>query len=108
MGYYTPQPRDIENQVIDNAISGIPYVQNFTVASGTWTGIYTNVDTKNIILQSRSDYSWMFSTVASGVPYFTVKKGGAIQARLVTVSGTLVGYVSTSQPTEVIELMQGR
>lgn len=106
--YYSPQPRDIENEVVAGGIFGIPLIQNYTVASGTWIPVYTNVDTKDIVLQSRSTYSWKFSTVASGVPYFTVKNGGAIQGRMVMVSGTLIGYVSTSQTSEVFELMQGR
>jgi hypothetical protein len=100
-------PKDIENTPIVDGISSIPYIQIFTVVSGGWTEISTNCDTKNIILQSREVQTWFFATESGTNAYLTLRNGAALQSRFVSVSGTLIGWVSSDYDI-TMELGQGR
>jgi hypothetical protein len=100
-------PKDIENTPIVDGISSIPYIQTFTVVSGSWTAVTTNCDTKNIILQPRTEDTWFFATESGTNNYLTVRNGAALQSRLVTVSGTIVGWTSANIAL-TMELAQGR
>jgi hypothetical protein len=106
MSIIYPLPKDIENTPIEG-ISSIPYIQNFTVTSGTWVDLTTSVDIKNFILQCRTSDTWFFATASGSSTYFSVKLGGAMGARLVTTSGTSLGWAS-SNTSVIIEMMQGR
>jgi hypothetical protein len=99
-------PKDIENTPIVDGISSIPEIQIFTVVSGSWTAISTNVPTKNIILQPRTEVTWMFATASGSDNYLTARNGASLQCRFVSASGTLIGWAS-SDYNITMELAQG-
>jgi hypothetical protein len=100
------QPKDSEQQIIDNAISSIPQVATFvTSASGEWVSVVLSRDTLNIILQPRTQVTWFFSTTSGG-NHFTMWNGAALQSRLVSVSGTIIGWAASNQGI-IFELLQG-
>jgi hypothetical protein len=102
-----PQPTDISNTPLQGTLNGIPYIQNVTTQSGEWTAItLTFEESKQLILQSRSQITWLYSTTSGG-DYFTVRAGGAIEAPIVATSGTLICWVMPEQDT-IFELLVGR
>jgi hypothetical protein len=103
----THLPHDVGENVIQG-ISGIPFIDNFqVVTSGSWTAIQVRTDeSKQIILQPRLAIDWFVST-SSGGTYFTFRGGAALQAPVVTTSGTTICWVSANQ-SATFELLVGR
>lgn len=106
----SPQPKDIENITIHGGIYSIPAIQNIATTSGSWFPVNLEQETKHILLQPRpldqEEFpSWLFAT-SSGGNYFTIRNGGAIEASVVAVSGTTIGWVSSNYDL-TYELMVG-
>jgi hypothetical protein len=100
-----PLPSDVSDNPIYGAISQVARVQNITLSSGTWLPVYSTGDIKKFIVQARDNYAWKMSTT-SGNEYFTIREGAAFLTDLVTVSGTLLFWVSSSFDT-TLELVEG-
>ena len=102
-----PQPLDISNVPLQGTLNGVPMVQNITTYSGEWYPVILEFEeSKQMILQSRGQTDWYFST-SSGGDYFTFHSGAAMQAPIVATSGTLIGWVA-SDTDMVFELLVGR
>jgi hypothetical protein len=104
---FKPQPSDISNTPLQGTLNGIPLIQNLTTYSGEWYPIILEFEeSKQMILQPRLAVDWYFSTTSGG-NYFTLRQGAALQAPIVTTSGTTIGWVSCNQNV-VFELLTGR
>jgi hypothetical protein len=102
-----PLPKDIEQTTVFDGISGIPKIIVLTVPAGEWVPITTNIDIKNFIIQPRLDITCYFATSSGSSDYLSLKNGACLQARVVAVSGTLIGWVGCGQEA-VVEFAQGR
>jgi hypothetical protein len=104
---HKPQPVDISQTPLQGTLNGIPHIQNLTTISGEWYPIILEFEeSKQLLLQPRSTVDWYFSTTSGG-DYFTFRLGAALQAPVVTVSGSVIGWVSSNQDV-VFELLTGR
>jgi hypothetical protein len=102
-----PQPLDISSIPLQGTLNGIPLIQNIVTTSGTWHSVTMEFEeSKQMILQPRQAVDWYFSSTQGG-DYFTLRQGAALQAPIVTTSGSIVGWVSCDQDM-VFELMVGR
>ena len=102
-----PQPLDISRVPIHGALNNIAPIQNFTTVAGEWYPVTMDYEeSKQLMLQPRSEVDWLVATTSGG-DYFTMRKGAILKAPLVTTSGTIICWIKTSG-AEVFELMAGR
>jgi hypothetical protein len=102
-----PQPLDISQTPLQGTLNGIPNIQNITTYSGVWFPVTLHFEeSKQMLLQSRLMVDWYFSTTSGG-DYFTFRLGAALQAPIVTTSGTTLGWVMCNQDM-IFELLVGR
>jgi len=100
-------PQDIGNNVIQG-INNFADISNYELTvSGEWIPITLNTEgSLQILLQPRDRIDWYISTISGGAEYFSPRDGAALQAPIVTTSGTIICWVSADQPT-VFELLSG-
>jgi hypothetical protein len=102
-----PQPIDISNIPLQGTLNNIPTIQNFNTISGTWYSVVLEAEeSKQILIQVRDKIDWFYATTSGG-NYFTFRVGSTMQAPIVAISGTIIGWVSADSPT-TFEVLVGR
>jgi hypothetical protein len=101
-------PRDVGGNVIQG-LNNIPFVDNFEMTvSGEWVAIQLRTEEcKQLICQPRTQVDWKFATASGSSTYFTFRAGAALEASVVTTSGSTLFWV-TADELATFELLIGR